>query len=56
MEISEVNSIVEDIEKRIKNIKDMLVDYNVCTSETSKSILLAAISKYVSQVKPQTTK
>lgn len=53
MELTEINQVVEDTEKKIKNIKDMIIDYNACVNETSKTVLLAAISKYASQFKPQ---
>mgnify|MGYP003500964991 CR=1 FL=1 len=55
MEINEVQTIIADTEKKIANLKEMIDDYNVCKNETAKSVLLAAISKYASQFKPQQT-
>lgn len=53
MELSEITQIIEEFEKKLKIIKDMLADYNVCNSDLSKSILQAAITKYVSQLTQQ---
>ena len=53
MEQQEIVQIVEDAEKKVKTVKDMLADCNACASETSKAVLLAAMSKIASQFKPQ---
>lgn len=55
MEINEVQTIIADTEKKIANLKEMIEDYNVCKNETTKSVLLAAISKYAILFKPQQT-
>lgn len=55
MEFAEIQTIITDTEKKITNLKEMMVDYNACKNETAKSILLAAISKYASQFKSSPT-
>lgn len=55
MEINEVQTIIADAEKKIANLKEMIVDYDACKNETAKSILLAAISKYATPFKLQQT-
>ncbi len=55
MDINEIQTIVIETEKKIANLKEMIVDLNTCKNEMSQSILLAAISKYASQFKPQQT-
>lgn len=55
MDINEIQNIVIETEKKIANLKEMIVDLNTCKNEMSQSILLAAISKYASQFKPPQT-
>ena len=55
MEINEVQTIIADAEKKIANLKEMIVDYDACKNETAKSVLLAAISKYAGFLKSQQT-
>jgi hypothetical protein len=53
MDINEVQNIIIETEKKIANLKEMIVDLNTCKNEMSQSILLAAISKYANQLKLQ---
>lgn len=54
MTLDEINQTVKDVEAKVSNIKEMIVDYSNCKNETSKQYLLAAISKMTDSLKAAT--
>ena len=51
MELQEIEQTISSVEKGIENIRGMIEDYKQCKNETSKSFLLAAISKFTNPYK-----
>ena len=55
MELQEIEQTISSVEKGIENIRGMIEDYKQCKNETSKSFLLAAISKFATPYKTATS-
>ena len=50
MEINEVKAIVQEAEVKINDLKSMLADYDICKSAKSKMYLMAAMSKFATEL------
>lgn len=50
MMINEIEQQLSAIEEAIPKIKDILNDLKLCTSDTTKQILMAAIKKYANPI------
>lgn len=55
MEIVEIETLLDNAEKSIQNVREMIADYSMIKNETSKQYLLAAINKYAKQFEVQPT-
>lgn len=56
MELNEIVNVLNETKNKIASIEDMISDYEKCSSEKSKQILLAAITKYTSEFKTSTAR
>jgi len=50
MEIDEIEKKLSDVKDVILKVEELISDIKVCSSDTSKTILLAAIKKYASVI------
>ena len=50
MEINEVKTIIQEAEVKINDLKSMLADYDICKSAKSKMYLMAAMSKFATEL------
>ena len=50
MEINEVKAIVQEVEGKVNDLKSILADYEACKSAKSKMYLLAATSKFATEL------
>ena len=50
MEINDVKAIVQEAEVKINDLKSMLADYDICKSAKSKMYLMAAMSKFATEL------
>lgn len=50
MNIEEVETKIEEVEKTITKIKELLADAKVCSSEITKTLISSAIKKYASSL------
>lgn len=56
MTLEEIENVLKLVDTKIATIKDIIADYNVCNSQQSKTILLAAAGKLVAEFKPTTVR
>lgn len=50
MTITDIENILNDVEKNITEVREMLNDYNICKSVKAKTVLLAAAAKITTTV------
>lgn len=50
MNIQEVEDKIEEVEKTIVKIKELVADMKVCSSEITKTLVASAIRKYASTI------
>ena len=50
MNINEIEAKIEEVEKIIVKIKELVTDAKVCSSEITKTLISSAIKKYASTI------
>ena len=48
MNIEELEAKIEDFEKTVSKVKELIADFKVCTSEITKTLVASAVKKYIS--------
>ena len=48
MNIEEIEAKIEDYEKTLSKVKELISDYKVCTSDITKTLGTSAVKKYLS--------
>ena len=48
MNIEELEAKIEDLDKILSKVKDLIADFKVCKSDITKTLVASAIKKYVS--------
>ena len=47
MNIEEIEAKIEDFEKTVSKVKELIADFKVCTSEITKTLVTSAVKKYI---------
>ena len=47
MNIEELEAKIEDFEKTVSKVKELIADFKVCTSEITKTLVASAVKKYI---------
>ncbi len=50
MNIIEIEAKIEEVEKTIAKIKELIADAKICSSEITKTLISSAIKKYASTI------
>lgn len=50
MNIEELEAKIEDFEKALSKVKELIADSKVCTSEIAKTLLSSAVKKYIASL------
>lgn len=50
MNIEEVEKKLEELEKTVVKVKELVADYKVCTSEITKALVTSAVKKYAASI------
>lgn len=50
MNLQEVEDKIEELEKTIAKIKELVADMKVCSSEITKTLVASAIKKYATTI------
>lgn len=46
MNIEDIENKIEDIEKVVIKVKELIADYKVCSSDITKALISSAVKKY----------
>ena len=46
MNINEIESKVEEAEKTLSKMKELIADAKICTSDITKTLIMSAVKKY----------
>lgn len=50
MNIEEVTTKIDELEKTLSKLKELLADAKVCTSDITKTLIASAVKKYASTI------
>lgn len=48
MNIEELEAKIDDCDKTLSKVKELIADYKVCTSDITKTLVSSAVKKYLS--------
>ena len=48
MNIEDIEAKIEDLEKTVSKVKELIADFKVCTSDITKTLVTSAVKKYLS--------
>lgn len=48
MNIEEIEAKIEDCEKTLSKVRELITDLKVCTSDITKTLVTSAVKKYLS--------
>lgn len=48
MNIEEIEAKIEDCEKTLSKVRELITDFKVCTSDITKTLVSSAVKKYLS--------
>ena len=46
MNIEDIENKIEDIEKVVIKVKELIADYKICSSDITKALISSAVKKY----------
>ena len=47
MNIEEIEAKIEEFEKTLSKVKELIADFKVCTSDITKTLVTSAVKKYI---------
>ena len=48
MNIEDIEAKIEDFEKTLSKVKELIADFKICTSDITKTLVSSAVKKYLS--------
>ena len=50
MNIEEVEKKLEELDKAVSKVKELIADYKVCSSDITKALVTSAVKKYAASI------